>query len=601
MLRLWPGVLIVAIQWIARFVLPAVAPDFTSYGVLAGLAGGPALIVWWLFFSRVAWSERIGALLAMAAAIAATWPFLDVSITTGAMGALFPMLAMPLLCLALVLWAGASRRMLPRARLVSLVAAMMLASGVWALVRTGGFTGSFDNDLAWRWTPTPEERLIATDVPLAAAPVVEAAPISTAAPLLPADAPNAERHEAPAPVRDGWAEWPGFRGRNRDGVVRDLQIDTNWSAAPPVELWRRAIGPGWSSFSASGDLIYTQEQRGDEELVAAYRLSTGAPVWQHRDTARFWESNGGAGPRGTPTFHEGRLYALGATGILNALDAGSGRVLWTRNVETDSQVKVPDWGFSSSPLIVDSLVIVAAAGTLVAYDRGTGALRWVGPNGGAGYSSPHEVTIDGVRQVLLLDGHGATSVAPTDGSKLWELALTASAMSSPIVQPATTPEGDLLISSGNESGLTRVSVSRQSGVWTVATRWHSNRLKPSFNDFVVHNGYAFGFDGAMLASIDLADGSRKWKGGRYGNGQLMLLADQDLLLVTSEEGALALVEATAAGFTEVASVPAIEGKTWNHPVLVGDVLVIRNGQEMAAFRLMRSAATPAPGARSRKD
>ncbi len=172
-------------------------------------------------------------------------------------------------------------------------------------------------------------------------------------------------------------------------------------------------------------------------------------------TPRF-KSNGGPGPRGTPTLSTGRAYAFGATGILNVLEAATGRVVWSRNVATDTGIKIPDWGFSSSPLLTGDAVIVAAAGTLVAYDCASGAPRWTGPRGGAGYSSPHAVTLNGVPQIVLLDGHGATSVSPVDGSKLWEVTLTSSPMAAPIVQPGLTPDGDLLIDNGQGSGMFRV-------------------------------------------------------------------------------------------------------------------------------------------------
>ena len=308
-------------------------------------------------------------------------------------------------------------------------------------------------------------------------------------------------------------------------------------------------------------------------------------MWRHRDAARFWESNGGPGPRATPTIDGGRIYAFGATGILNVLDAADGHRIWSRDVAAESGIALPDWGFSSSPLLVDDLVVVAAAGTLVAYDRATGVPRWSADDGGAGYSSPHALTVGGVPQILLLAGGGVTSVDASAGTRLWQFSLTSSALAAPVVQPARTADGDVLISSGDTSGIARVAVARGDGGWTVEERWRSRGLKPFFNDFVVHRGHAFGFDGSILACIDLADGSRRWKGGRYGNGQLVLLADQDLLLVVSEQGELALVEASPDGFAERARIPGIEGKTWNHPVVAGDILLVRNGEEMAAFRL----------------
>jgi outer membrane protein assembly factor BamB len=363
-----------------------------------------------------------------------------------------------------------------------------------------------------------------------------------------------------------------------------VRIETDWSASPPVELWRRPIGPGVSSFAVRGDLLYTQEQRGEDEIVACYRMTTGEPVWRHRDATRFWDSHVGAGPRATPTLEEGRVYALGASGILNALNASDGAVVWSRDAASDTGAKLPTFGFVSSPLVVDDVVIVHV-GTLAAYDLATGEPRWFGPDDGGSYSSPHLLTLHGVPQVLLLTHAGATSVAPADGTLLWDHPWPGIG----IMQPAQTAEGDILFSmldaGASPIGTRRIAVAQGSGGWTAQERWTSFRLKPSFSPLVVHEGHAFGFDGRLLACIDVEHGERQWKGGRYGSGQLVLLPDQDLLLVVSEEGELALVRAAPDRFTELARFPAIEGKTWSQPALVGDVLVVRNGQEMAAFRL----------------
>jgi outer membrane protein assembly factor BamB len=564
-LRVWPGVLAVVLQWLAWWVLPGVVPEAALYLILGGVfGGGLVVVVWWLFVSRAPWSERIGALVLGPLALYATSYLVHESMANGMRGKLLLLYGIPVLTLALVCWAVATRRLSRGAQRATLVATILLACGGFTLLRTGGVTGYGDSDFHWRWTLTPEQRLLA----------------------LPADEPAAPPSSPPAAAMQ--VDWPGFRGPHRDGGVRGVRIATDWSQSPPDQLWRRPIGPGWSSFAVAGDRLYTQEQRGDDEVVACYHVTTGGLVWMHRDTARFWESNAGAGPRATPTLHKGHVYTLGATGIVNALNAADGAVVWSHNAAADTGVQVPGWGFAGSPLVVDDLVIVATAGRLAAYDLAAGKRRWLGPAGGGGYSSPHLVTIAGVPQILLLNGDGVISVAPATGEQLWEYAWD----SDGIVQPALTADGDVLLGSGSGLGgvgVRRLAVAHGPDGWTARERWTSIGLKPHFNDFVVHVGHAFGFDSGLLACIDLADGARKWKGGRYGHGQVILLADQDLLLVLSEKGDVALVAATPDQFKELARFKALDGKTWNHPVLAGDILLVRNDREMVAYRLSPAA------------
>jgi outer membrane protein assembly factor BamB len=614
-LRLWPAVIIATLQLLVMFLGPVVAPDAElPVGMLGGVVGALAIALWWLFFSRAPWVERVGAIVLMVVGVLATKAVAHESMVGAGQGMLMYILPIPYLALALVAWAVVARHLQVGARRLALVAAILLACVPFALIRTAGVSGSV-SQFHLRWTPTPEERLLALandeprplppapppaeipKEPLAVSPP-GAATEAKAEPAAPAAGTPPAMPDAGAKTATGLAlsepvitrvEWPGFRGPNRDSNIRGVRINSDWSSSPPVEIWRRPIGPGWSSFAVHGDVLYTQEQRGEEEVVSAYKVSTGEPVWRHRDRVRFYESNGGPGPRGTPTLHNGRVYTMGATGILNALDALNGSVVWSRNAATDTGRAIPDWGISSSPLVIDDIVIVAVSGTLAAYETAAGKPRWVGPQHGGSYSSPQLVTIDGVSQVVLLSAPGAVSVSPADGKLLWEHTWEGGA----IVQPAITADGGILINAMSMTGgmgTRRLAVTRTPEGWTATERWTSNGLKPYYNDFVVHNGHAFGFDGSILACIDLEDGKRKWKGGRYGNGQLVLLSDQNLLLVISEEGELALVSATPDKFTEVARFPALEGKTWNHPVLVGNTLLVRNGEQMAAFRLSLAPA-----------
>ena len=556
--RLLPGIVIVMLQWLFRFVIPNIVPGDMALmiGVFIGLLGGLAIVVWWAFFSRAPLTERWGAIVLMIVSLVATSFLLDKSIATANMGLMFAIFSIPVMCLAFVIWAVASRRFSMVLRRVTMIMTILLASGLWIFLRTDGMDAELHHELAWRWAKTAEDRLLAK----------------------PGDKMITMPLDSSTMAKE--AEWPGFRGVNRDGIIHGVRTSTDWSISPPVEMWRRPVGPGCSSFAVHGDLIYTQEQRGEYEMVTCYNLNTGEPVWRHSDSTRFWDSHAGAGPRSTPTLKNGRVYTLGATGLLNVLNATNGSVIWSRNAAADNGVKVLTWGFTGSQLVVGDVVVISLSGKLAAYDTASGKPRWSFPDGGNSYSSPHLVTIDGVLQVLHVSRAATISVEPAGGKQLWKYPWV---IDERILQPALINGGDLLLA-GEGYGIRRIKVSQHQGRWTVKEIWTSEDMKLNFNDFIIHQGYAYGFDGPSITCIDIKDGKRKWKGNPY-RGWLLLLADQDLLLVLTEKGKLALVEAKPGKFKELAIVPAIEGKTWNHPALAGNVLLVRNSLEMAAFRL----------------
>ncbi len=563
--RLWPGVALVAIQvlvWVAAHEL--VSGDATPFVAASGIGGGLAVALWWLFASRAARPERwwIAALVGLVLAL--TWLLAHPSIRRGAMGFQFFIYALPVFSLVFVGWAAFLGRLPASKRWAALLVALGLASAGLSLTKSAGVTSDGAAMLRWRWTPTAEERLLAGAGSSATKSTTD----------------SADRSERDAQTS---ADWPGLRGPNRDATIRHIRIETDWSRSPPMELWRRPIGPGWSSVAISGELLYTQEQRGEMELVSCYRASTGEPIWTHSDKARFWQSESGAGPLATPALAEGRVFTLGATGILNALDATSGSLLWSHNAAAQNEAELPHWGFSSSPLVVDDQVIVQT-GRLVAYDAATGARKWSGPEHSGSHSSPQLINIAGTDQVVMLGSGSAFAFAPADGTLLWEHSLPGSS----IAQPAALRDGILLgriNAAAQATGIRRLRITNHAPAWQVEERWTSNQLKTAFSDFVVHNGSVFGFDGRILTCLDLETGERRWKGGRYGSGQLLLFADQDLLLVLSEQGELALVSATPDGYQELARFPTLRGKSWSHPASAGHLLVVRNDEEMVALRL----------------
>jgi outer membrane protein assembly factor BamB len=378
--------------------------------------------------------------------------------------------------------------------------------------------------------------------------------------------------------------WTDFRGPQRNGHYPG-PISTKW---PLEEVWRQSVGGGYASVVAGGGRIYTIEQRREREFVAAYDARTGREVWTHSYPALFQESLGGDGPRATPTYHDGLLHSLGASGEFRCLEAATGQVKWSKNILSDNQAANIQWGMSNSPLIVDEKVIVLPGGTggksVVAYNKLTGEPVWKSLDDKQSYTSPMLVTLGGRRQIIVVSAKRAVGLVPETGALLWEYPwVTEFQINS--AQPIPVGENRFFISAGYDHGAALVELKPSGDKFEARTVWQNNRMKNKFSSSVLHDGYVYGLDEAILACVNVETGDLKWKGGRYGYGQL-LLADGHLVVIT-ETGELVLVKATPEGHVELARFPALEGKTWNVPAIDNGLLFVRNTTELAAYRIGR--------------
>ncbi len=383
----------------------------------------------------------------------------------------------------------------------------------------------------------------------------------------------------------GPGDWPQFRGPGRDGIVDHLTIPDKWIPGEP--MWTIPVGLGWSSFSAVGEFAFTQEQRGAMECVVCYDVESGKQRWVHQNEARFSETMGGDGPRATPTFHQGLLYVQGATGILDCLNARSGELVWSTHILEDAKTSNIEWGMAGSPLIHGDLVIVSPGGSnessLVAYNKNTGVRAWGAGTSPASYSSPRLHPSVAGDQILVFNARGLFAHSPETGSILWNFDYTNFSKIN-VSQPVTVSPEKILLPTGYSKGTTLLSIGRtDQGEWLVTQEWQSKRLKPKFNNVVATDGYAFGLDEGILTCVDLNTGKRMWKDGRFGYGQLLLIDDK--LMILSERGEIILVKSQPGGFQVVSRTRCLEGKSWSHPAIVNEILMIRNGEQARAYRL----------------
>lgn len=573
-LRLWPAIVILVILRAMADGPKLLETDNMlvmivcfMVGPLIGMVG---ITIWWLFFSRVSWLEGFGMLLfaGLCGGILAATMHPSMGMTV--------FMATPTMVITVgVAWLIVSIWLPWNVRRIGLMLAIAVTCFSYSLLRANGVDGGFNMDHRWRWNQTAEEKYIAS---------LNSQEGEKKGPSLAPATPS-------APLTASAGDWVGFRGPAGDSVYAGEPIAEDWNTNPPRLVWKRPIGPGWSSFAIVGNQLFTQEQRDKQEVVSAHDIRTGEPIWEFSEEARFEEALAGPGPRATPLFHDGKIYVVGAKGSVNCLDAATGEKVWHAEM-VGKDIKTPEWGYASSPVVVGNTIVTLPGKpddhAVVAFDALTGEEKWATGKGEHSYTSAHVATLSGVPQVLAFTSAGLIALEPESGQILWKYDWDLKSVAR-CVQPYV--EGDTVtISTFMGNDMRKLKISKDGDNWKSEVLWHSTDLKPYFNDMVVQDGFAYGFDNKIFACIDLQDGVRKWKGGRFGNGQVLLLAQQKKLLVQAETGEVVLLEANPDKLKEVARFKALEGKTWNHPVVAHGLLFVRNGEEMACFDVSKSAA-----------
>ncbi len=575
-LRWWPAAILLIAMAILRFGFELVETE--GMLMIQIRLFGPILVAlliagWWLFFSRAGLREKLLGFIGAVFIGAVGAYFIHFSLQgMGVTVNLIPAAAGAFALAAVLTSQWSSARRLPV--VLCATAATVL---YWDSIQSTGITGTIQAQYKWRWEKTAEELYLSS-----------LKKVDSSTPSSAAKADSAV-DESAATV----AEWPSFRGDARDGRAAGIALSENWETQPPREVWRKRIGPGWSSFTVAGPRLFTQEQRGDNEAVVCLDAQTGEEVWSYEYPARFWEAIAGAGPRATPTLADDGVFALGAQGMLVRLDRRSGKLVWKADMKQDSGRDAPMWGFSSSPLVIQGVVIAHAGGAgdkgVFAYDAVTGEKKWSAPSGDHSYSSPQSAGFSDVAGVLMLTNKGLQFLAPDSGEVIWNYESSVEGYRA--LQPLVIDQS-VLLSAGGSGGTRRLEVTRTGSDWSLKDVWTSRDMKPDFNDYVQHHNVLYGFDGSVFASIDLNTGKRHWKKGRYGKGQALLVPDGDQILVLSEQGEVVLLHATPEKCDERARFPGIQGKTWNHPVLIGRKLYLRNAEEAACFELPLATTVP---------
>ncbi len=404
---------------------------------------------------------------------------------------------------------------------------------------------------------------------------------------------NADLRDAPAvPASPG--DWPQWRGPGRDGRSAEKAFRTDWQDGPPATAWRRPLGGGYGSMAVVAGRLYVQDRQGNDERVVCLDTADGHERWSFAYPADYQGIGYGAGPRATPTVHDGLVYTVGATGVFLCLKPATEEgkpptVTWRHDLVPEFHTTLPQWGMACSPLIEGNLVIVQPGGpegSVAAFDRRSGALVWRALDDPSGYSSPVAATLAGVRQIVAFTGKGVAGLRAADGRRLWYFDWPEQ-FEGNIATPIVVGDFVFISSAYNRGGCALLEVHSANGdeeqhvspVYVKRTKLMRNHHCTC----VLHDGCLYGFDNDFLKCVDLRTATEKWVSRDPGKGCL-IEADGHLIILT-QAGVLAVADAKPEKCTITGrfQVFADAGDVWALPVLSNGRLYLRGKEEIVCL------------------
>lgn len=398
-----------------------------------------------------------------------------------------------------------------------------------------------------------------------------------------------------AAVRSGAAfcgDWPQFLGPQRNGSSAETGLLKTLETGSVKTLWQVPLGTGMSGIAVSNHRAYTLAQTETEQFAVALDAKTGEQVWKTA-LAPAYENSMGHGPRATPTVADGRVFVYTGEGILAALNADDGKLLWSVNVPQSLDGQPSEYGCSCSPLVTDNLVIVQSgteSAATAAWNTTTGKLVWKSGSGNAGYSSPTLAKLAGRRQLLVFNAAGAAGLDPLTGAELWNFPFPTE-FDCNTATPVVISETEVLISAGENHGAIILRIEASDSSITAKPVWQSlgkdSQLRAEWQTPVVHDGHLYALDNSgsagpitNLVCIRLSDRSTVWQKARFGKSNL-ILADGRLWL-TNMQGELVLVEASPKAFRELGRISVLQ-TTRQAPALANGLLYVRDNEQLVCL------------------